>query len=148
VQASAAQEDVPLLLLPQVVDSCAEAFQHALASRDAAGMVAAILELDGAIAGWSADTLESDDLDRAHSILRSLVVRLGEAASIGLRDPAEALAPIVQPLIGLRASLRAEGRYDLADAVRAALETAEVELRDQPDKTVWQLRDTQPRRQP
>jgi cysteinyl-tRNA synthetase len=110
-------------------------------------MVAAILELDRAIAGWSADTLESDDLDRAHSILRSLVVRLGEAASIGLRDPAEALAPIVQPLIGLRASLRADGRYDLADAVRTALAAAEVELRDQPDKTVWQLRDTQSGRQ-
>ena len=136
-----------MLLLPQVVDSCAEAFQRALASRDAAGMVAAILELDRAIAGWSADTLESDDLDRAHSILRSLVVRLGEAASIGLRDPAEALAPIVQPLIGLRASLRADGRYDLADAVRTALAAAEVELRDQPDKTVWQLRDTQSGRQ-
>jgi hypothetical protein len=26
--------------------------------------------------------------------------------------------------------------------------TAEVELRDQPDKTVWQLRDTQSGRQP
>lgn len=148
VRAPAVQEEASVLLLPQVVDSCAEAFQRALASRDAAGMVATILELDRAIAGWSADTLESDDLDRAHSILRSLVVRLGEAASIGLRDPAEALAPIVQPLIGLRASLRAEGRYDLADAVRAALATAEVELRDQPDKTVWQLRDTQSRRQP
>lgn len=145
VRASAAQEEGPLL--PQTVDSCAEAFQRALASRDAAGMVGAILELDRAIAGWSADTLESDDLDRAHSILCSLVVRLGEAASIGLRDPAEALAPIVQPLISLRAGLRADGRYDLADAVRAALATAEVELRDQPDKTVWQLRDTQPGRQ-
>lgn len=145
VRASAAQEEGPLL--PQTVDSCAEAFQRALASRDAAGMVGAILELDRAVAGWSADTLESDDLDRAHSILCSLVVRLGEAASIGLRDPAEALAPIVQPLISLRAGLRADGRYDLADAVRAALATAEVELRDQPDKTVWQLRDTQPGRQ-
>lgn len=54
----------------------------------------------------------------------------------------------MQPLIGLRASLRAEGRYDLADAVRAALASAEVELRDQPDKTVWKLRDTQSGRGP
>lgn len=104
-------------------------------------MVEAILELDRAIVGWTADTLESDDLDRAHSILRSLVVRLGEAASAGLRDPAEALAPIVESLIGLRAALRADGRYDLADAVRAALTAADVELRDQPHETNWQLRD-------
>jgi cysteinyl-tRNA synthetase len=68
--------------------------------------------------------------------------------SIRLRDPAEALAAIVQPLIGLRAALRADGRYDVTDAVRAALATAEVELRDQPNRTVWQLRDTQPGRQP
>ena len=52
-------------------------------------------------------------------------------------------------MIGLRASLRAEGRYDLADAVRAAAPaTAEVKLHDQPDTTVWQLRDTQSGRQP
>jgi cysteinyl-tRNA synthetase len=92
--------------------------------------------------------LESDDLDRAHSILRSLVVRLGEAASIGLRDPAQALAPIVESLVGLRAALQADGRYDLADAVRVALAAADIELRDQPDTTVWQLRDSQPGRQP
>jgi hypothetical protein len=48
-------------------------FQRPHSSRDAAGMVEAILELDRAIVGWTADTLESDDLDRAHSILRSLV---------------------------------------------------------------------------
>jgi cyanophycinase-like exopeptidase len=131
----------PVALLPQVVDGCAEAFGRAQARRDAAGMVAAILDLDQAIVAWSADTLQSDDLDRAHSILRSLVVRLGEAAGVGLRDPAETLAPIVEPLVGLRASLRDDGRYDLADAVRAALAAADVELRDQPDATVWHLRD-------
>jgi hypothetical protein len=144
----AEREAAPVPLLPQVVDGCAEAFQRAHASRDAAGMVKAILDLDRAIADWSADTLESGDLDRAHSILRSLVVRLGEAASAGLRDPAEAFAPIVESMIRLRAALRATKRYELADAVRAALAAAHVELRDQPDRTVWQLRDTHRGRQP
>jgi hypothetical protein len=41
--------------------------------------------------------LESDDLDRTHSILRSLVVRLGEVAGIGLRDPAEVLTRSCSP---------------------------------------------------
>jgi cysteinyl-tRNA synthetase len=81
-------------------------------------------------------------------MLRSLVVRLGEAAASGLRDPGEALAPIVEPLVGLRASLRQDGRYDLADAVRDALAAAGVELRDQPGSTVWRLRDSPPGRQP
>ena len=73
------------------------------------------------------------------------MVRLGEAAGVGLRDPAEALAPIVEPLVGLRAALRAAGRYDLADAVRDALAAGDVELRDQRDRTAWQLRRQDPR---
>jgi hypothetical protein len=148
VEQPAAREAAPVPLLPQVVDACAAAFQRAQDGRDAAGMVEAILELDRAIVAWSADTLQSDDLNRAHSILRSLVVRLGEAASAGLRDPAEAFAPIVEPLVALRAALRADGRYELADAVRAALDAADVELRDQPNMTVWHLRDSRPGRQP
>jgi hypothetical protein len=88
---AAALEEEPVPLLPQVVDSSAAAFDRALhlEQRDAAGMVAAILAIDRAIVDWSADTLQSDDVDRAHSMLRSLVVRLGEAAAAGLRDPGE-----------------------------------------------------------
>jgi len=140
--AAAPAAEEPVLLLPQVVDRSAAAFDRALEQRDTAGMVAAILAIDHAIVAWSADTLQSDDVDRAHSMLRSLVVRLGEAAVVGLRDPGEALAPIVEPLVGLRASLREDGRYDLADAVRDALAAANVELRDQPESTVWRLRGT------
>jgi hypothetical protein len=142
----AGEEPVPLL--PQVVDRSAAAFDRALERRDAAGMVAAILDIDHAIVAWSADTLQSDDVDRAHSMLRSLVVRLGEAAAAGLGDPGEALAPIVEPLVGLRAWLREDGRYELADAVRDALAAADVELRDQPGSTVWLLRDSHPGQQP
>jgi len=141
-------EEEPVPLLPQVVDRSATAFDRALERRDAAGMVAAILDIDRAIMAWSTDTLQSDDVDRAHSMLRSLVVRLGEAAATGLRDPSEALAPIVELLVGVRASLRQDGRYDLADAVRDALAVADVELRDQPDATIWRLRDSHPGRQP
>ena len=80
-----------------------------------------------------------------NGILRSLVVRLGEAASAGLRDPAQALAPIVESLISLRAALRADGHYDLADAVRTARAAADIALRDQPDTTVWQAAQQRPR---
>ncbi len=142
----AGEEPVPLL--PQVVDRSAAAFDHALEQGDAASMVAAILDIDHAIVAWSTDTLQSDEVDRAHSMLRSLVVRLGEAAATGLRDPRHALAPIVEPLVGLRASLRQDGRYALADAVRDALAAADVELRDRPDATTWLLHDPRPQRQP
>jgi cyanophycinase-like exopeptidase len=141
-------KEEPVPLLPQVVDRSAAAFDRALEQRDAAGMVAAILDIDHAIVAWSTDTLQSDDVDRAHSMLRSLVVRLGEAAATGLRDPRKALALIVEPLVGLRASLRQDDRYDLADAVRDALAAADIELHDRPDATIWSLRDSHPERQP
>jgi cysteinyl-tRNA synthetase len=48
----------------------------------------------------------------------------------------------VESLISLRAALRADGHYDPADAVRTALAAADIELRDQPDTTVWQLRNS------
>jgi hypothetical protein len=139
--AAPAAEEAPVPLLPQVVDRSAAAFERALERRDAVGMVEAILDIDRAIVAWSADTLQSDDVDRAHSMLRSLVVRLGEAATVGLRDPGESLAPIVEPLVGLRATLREAGSYEVADAVRNALAAAGVELRDRPGSTVWRLRD-------
>ena len=48
--------------------------------RDAAGAVKAVLELDQALVEWSADTLQSDEPDRARATLRSMIVRLGQAA--------------------------------------------------------------------
>jgi hypothetical protein len=75
-------EQEPVGLLPQVVDRSAAAFDH-LEQRDTNGIVAAILAIDRAVVAWSADILQSDDVDRAHSVLRSLVVRLGQAAAVG-----------------------------------------------------------------
>jgi len=68
------------------------------------------------------------------------VHRLGEAASQGLRDPKELLAPLVEGLIKLRAELRTEKAYALADRVRDRLIAAGIELRDTADGTVWTLR--------
>ena len=75
-------EQEPVAPLPQVVDRSAAAFDH-LEQRDTNGIVAAILAIDRAVVAWSADILQSDDVDRAHSVLRSLVVRLGQAAAGG-----------------------------------------------------------------
>ena len=63
-----------------------------LAARRANEAAEAILALDRTILEWSADTLQTDDPDRARAVLHSLVHRLGESASAGLRDPKEPLA--------------------------------------------------------
>ena len=76
----------------------------ALARRDVSGAVNAVLELDRIVVEWSADTLQSDEPDRARATLRSMIVRLGELAELGARDPRALLAPFVDALLDLRES--------------------------------------------
>jgi len=117
-----------------------QAFAGAIASRHASEAADAILELDRTILEWSADTLQTDDPDRARAVLHSLVHRLGETAAVGLRDPKELLGPIVDGFIALRAELRAEKTWQLADRVRDRLTAAGIELHDTPGGTTWSLR--------
>ena len=119
-----------------------QAFEAAIAGRRAPEAAEAILNLDRAIAEWSADTLQTDDPDRARAVLYSLVQRLGEAAAGGLRDPRELVAPFVESLITLRGELRAAKAWELADRVRDRLVAARVEIRDTPGGTVWELRES------
>lgn len=114
-------------------------FAAALARRDHEGAVGAILELEGAIVEWSLDTLQSDQADRARAGLRAMVVRLGEAAREGLRDPREVVGPFVEALLALRARARAEKRFDLADEARNLLTAAGIEVRDTPAGPQWLL---------
>jgi cysteinyl-tRNA synthetase len=117
-----------------------QAFAGALTDRRATEAAEAILALDRAILEWSGDTLQTDDPDRARAVLHSLVHRLGETASVGLRDPRELLAPLVEGLIALRAELRAERAWQLADRVRDRLIASGIDLHDTPAGTTWTLR--------
>ena len=114
-------------------------FDDALGRRDAAAAVRAVLELDAAILAWSADTLQSDETDRARSSLRTMIVRLGEAATSGLRDPAEVLGPLVEVALDIRRRAREEKRYDWSDIIRDGLAAAGVEVRDTRDGVDWEL---------
>jgi cyanophycinase-like exopeptidase len=118
-----------------------QVFVGALAARRAGEAAEAILALDRTILDWSADTLQTDEPDRARAVLHSLVHRLGEAASVGLRDPKEVLAPLVEGLIGLRAELRTEKAWQVADRLRDRLVAGGIELHDTPGGTTWTLRD-------
>jgi cyanophycinase-like exopeptidase len=117
-----------------------QVFETALAGRSAAGAAEAILHLDRTIQEWATDSLQTDDPDQARAVLRSLVHRLGEAAGEGLRDPRELLAPLVENLLALRAELRVERAWALADRLRAQLAAARIELHDTPNGTLWELR--------
>ena len=89
--------------------------------------------------GWSRDTLQSDETDRARALLRSMIVRLGEAAVGGLVDPRDALGPLVDVALAARREVRAAKRYDLSDQIRDGLAEAGIEVRDTAEGQVWEL---------
>jgi hypothetical protein len=135
----AVADDAVLTSLGAETDRWESAFAVAMNDGDATGAARAALELDQAITNWSADTLQSDEGDRARAALRSMISRLGDAAIGGLRDPREPIAPFIEQLIALRATVRADGRYDLSDQIRDGLTERRIELQDTREGPVWQI---------
>jgi cyanophycinase-like exopeptidase len=122
------------------IDRFEAAFDAALRAGDAPAAVKVALELDDLLHDWSRDTTQSDLLDRGRAGLRAMIVRLGEAAEVGLRDPRETVGPFVEALLEARRHARTEGRWSDADTLRDRLLAAGVEVRDTADGTEWQLR--------
>ena len=136
---SDADADVEEVSLAGTAAALERRFDAALAERDAATAVAAVLDLESAIVEWSADTTQSDENDRARRALRSMIVRLGDAATDGVRDPRDVVGPVVEAALTARRTARDEKAYAVADAIRDNLVAAGVEVRDTPDGVDWHL---------
>jgi cyanophycinase-like exopeptidase len=116
-----------------------ETFRGARGASDVGAMVETILALDDELWAWSADTLQSDALDRGRASLRAMVAELGELAALGARDPAGVVGPFVDLALSLRDSARRERRFGDADAVRDGLVALGIEINDTPDGSAWHL---------
>jgi len=114
-------------------------FDHAMEQRDALAAVRAVLALEQAMQDWSIDTLQSDVLVRARGTLRSMISQLGDAAIGGVRDPREVAAPFVEAMLSVRATVRAEKRFDLSDIIRDVFASLNIEVRDTPSGVEWSL---------
>ncbi len=130
------------LPLPEVMADAQLGFGIAAADGDADAMVEVILGLAGAIRQWEADTDEDQGTDQARALLSGLIGRLGRAARSGLADPRDRLRPAVEPLLQLRGTLRGQGNFAAADAIRNALAAAGLDISDTPDGTAWQVAET------
>ena len=126
--------------LMEAVRGYESSFDKALAAGDARGAVEAVLDLEAELTAWSADTLQSDEMDRGRATLRSMILRLGEAAEGGLRDPRQVVGPLVELILAERQRARADRRFADADGLRDALVDHGVEVRDTPEGTTWELR--------
>ncbi len=114
-------------------------FDEAIANRDADGAVRACLALEQAIHDWSSDTLTSDVTDRARAAVRGMISSLGDAAVSGVRNPRDVVSPYVEAMLAIRATVRAEKRYDLSDVIRDAFVNIGIEVRDTADGVEWNL---------
>lgn len=106
---------------------------------DGPAMARAVLELEATLADWSADTLQSDEADRARAALRRMVIGLGELAAEGLKDPRSVLAPAVEPLLAFRGERRAAGDFAVADRIRDWLGQCGIDVLDAADGPRWTL---------
>jgi hypothetical protein len=99
--------------------------------------VAALLDLDSAIAARLRAGEDSPDLDNASAMFRSLIVRLGEGATdSGDRETIDAL---VGGLVEARDAARANRDWTTADRIRDRLAAAGVEVRDGAEGSSWVL---------
>jgi hypothetical protein len=114
-----------------------DAADVAFATRDVDGAVGAVLAIDSQIHDWAADTLDSDEQDRARETLRRYLVRLGDLARNGATDPRDLVGPVVDRILDLRVQMRGAGEYALADKLRVALVEAGVEVHDTPAGSTW-----------
>ncbi|MDX3110914.1 hypothetical protein PW035_59645, partial [Nonomuraea angiospora] len=123
--------------LEETIHTCEERFKAALARPDLVAAAQAVLDLEAEIVKWAADTEEdAGGVDQARELMRLLIARLGELASTA-RLRSQSLPSLVEPLLVLRSRLREEGRYDVADAVRAAMQEGGILVEDTPDGPRW-----------
>ncbi|MEO3892298.1 hypothetical protein [Nonomuraea sp. B5E05] len=123
--------------LEETARACEKLFNAAVAEPDMVAAAQAVLDLESEIVKWAADTEEdSGGVDQARELMRLLIARLGEPAT-SARLRSLGLGAVVEPLLALRARLRDEGRYELADTLRAALLDGGVVVEDTPGGPRW-----------
>jgi hypothetical protein len=122
----------PVTTLAETIAACERRFERAAAEPDLVTAARAVLDLEAELVGWEADTEEDvGGVEQARDLMRLLIARLGEAgASAGLRA-------LVEPLLSLRDELRGQGRYETADALRAAMAGGGVLIEDTPGGSRW-----------
>ncbi|MEV5413043.1 hypothetical protein AB0K60_29930 [Thermopolyspora sp. NPDC052614] len=140
--APAAEPAQPVITLAEAIRACESRFDTAVAAADAAAMTEAVLDLEAETVKWAGDTEEDEGgVEQARAVLRHLIARLGRASDA--RTTRERLDLLVESTLALRADLRERGQYGHADALRAVLARAGVEVRDGTDGPHWTLVDVQ-----
>ena len=121
------------------IEAHLEAFDVAIRALDSHSALESILDLEEELAAWSADTLQSDEMDKGRAALRSMISRLEPLVRDGLVPGDERIRPLVEVIIELRASARSDRRWSDADLIRDRLDKLGIVVQDTPEGAVWHL---------
>ena len=116
-------------------------FESAIDAGDALAAAEVTVALETSVNGEAVGADGELDFSPARRELRRQIVALARLAQTGLHEHRELVAPHVEVLLRLRDEARAERRFDVADAIRDALITAGVEVRDAAEGSSWEFHD-------
>ncbi|GAA0975209.1 hypothetical protein GCM10009555_032680 [Acrocarpospora macrocephala] len=129
-------DSAPRITLAELTQAHESRFAAALEDSDTATATQAILALESDLVAWSADTEEdSGGVAQSRDTLRHLITQLGKHA-----ESAHHLTTLTEALVNLRATLRQDGRYDVADTLRTTLLTIGIHIDDTPTGPRWTRR--------
>ena len=114
-------------------------FQKGLEEHDPKASTNALLELDRTI--WQAQQdLESEEfIAQARDTFRDLIVLTGNELASSPGNEAECLTPLVEALLELRQTFRADKQWAEADAIRDILQSVNITVEDAKNGSQWRL---------
>jgi peptidase E len=116
------------------------AFHFGLEKAEPKETTNALLELDRMIWKAQQDIENEEFISQARDILRELIVLLGVRFQSSPKDETEWLAPLFDGLLELREEFRREKRWREADAIREAMELADIIVEDTKEGPQWRLK--------
>ncbi|MFC1815786.1 hypothetical protein ACFL0M_07545, partial [Thermodesulfobacteriota bacterium] len=114
-----------------------DSFQKGLEKHDPKASTNALLELDRTI--WQAHQgLQSEEvIVQARDTLRDLIVLTGNELASSPGNQAECLTPLVEALLELRQTFRANKQWAEADAIRDILQSVNITVEDTKNDSQW-----------
>jgi hypothetical protein len=116
-----------------------DSFHKGIDEYDPKASTNALLEMDRTI--WQAQRdLESEEfISQARDTFRDLIVLTGNELSSSPGNQAKCLAPLVETLLELRKKFRTNEQWTEADAIRDALQAANISVEDAKTGSQWRL---------
>jgi hypothetical protein len=118
------------------------AFNHGLDKLETREIISALLDLEHKIWETRQGPESHEVLFQARDTFRKLIVSLGVKLESAPRSRTDCLAPLLGGLLNLREKFRREKKYEAADAIRQALEQADVIVEDTREGSRWRVKET------